>query len=809
MMETTTLQTPKTGRSRFSKALPAPPSFFERKSSLPSPPSLPSLPPQLPPLSLGLSGVSDTISSPIFQAPAPSRSQSRQVPSPAWTAPQTQTPRKVLPPIQAGPPRPPPKQVVGEAPSPSPMAATAKPLDSPLPPLPRKPSALPLMSIPRRPVAAPQPAALSPAPVSVSVPAQAPVSPITSSPSPVGSISSILSAYSNHSSESTPRSSTNSANDIGSAKGSYTTASPGEADKQSASTPGRNAQESPGSELRTPDKEDESLPPPPPLKDIRQETTRSAPARLVDQRPQDQGSQSPAATQAAPTTLANTLPQQDQLWRRRSLRSEKNLAVTELKLVSSHGSTAASTQLSSQGAPAPNVTPHLQDRPEPGTPGARTGAPPPRSTNAAFPGRNIRPAASRQQIAAPEGEDIMGQKVSNLAKDLAGRNHGNGSSPAAPRTTHDAPLPAPPAPAPAPTASPMKAISHMTVPHSVARLPTPEYEHSDVKSPIVERVVSPVSPASSPDIPSEPSPAIQRKPVKPVNDTESQLRQMVSSPSLAPKASNPALSARPTVGLPASPVAHRAAGQTQFPTRTSSRRRDERPSAVASRQDPAGPASIQVPKQREQQFKPFPDELRSVSEDGSIASDETVRPRGPGQATANNYSDTTLAEPLPEAVESEESELTDNPGAALFPRNWYKPSPVDDVMDARPLEPKHFRCLTNHRYMTANRQRYNPIACRTCGHRDRTSDCYICSACYLNICPSCTGALRRFRGNLEQLLGHIKEQNTAENTETSEATESAGSTESSENTKNKARPDSDTYVVPPTNPPLSFVIEVQ
>jgi hypothetical protein len=45
--------------------------------------------------------------------------------------------------------------------------------------------------------------------------------------------------------------------------------------------------------------------------------------------------------------------------------------------------------------------------------------------------------------------------------------------------------------------------------------------------------------------------------------------------------------------------------------------------------------------------------------------------------------------------------------------------------------------------MTANRQRHNPVACRTCGHVDRNAECYICSACALNVCSGCVAVLRR------------------------------------------------------------------
>ncbi|KAK1751736.1 hypothetical protein QBC47DRAFT_74889 [Echria macrotheca] len=721
-MESSTLRTPKTGRSRFSKALPAPPPSFTEPNSQTSLPSLPSLPLQLPPLSLGLSYART-------ESPRPS--------------PKPVEKEKLLPPIQAGPPLPPPKQLAKEA---SAMAAVSRPLDSPLPPLPKAP---PPMSIPRRPVASPKSAVL---------PTPAPVSP-TLSPSPVGSLSSLLSAYTNHSSESTPRSSTNSSNDLGSAKVLSSTLSPGEKPKD--------AQHIETVSSRIPVPEAQGLPPPPPLKDV----PRSNTPPVVPKPQTHQASQSPTATQPAPS-LANSSPPQDQLWRRRSQRSEKNLAVPELKLVVSHGSTAASSQTSSQvaqGDANPQSLPAApQSTVEASSPAAGSRIPLPRSANASLPGRNIRPVASRQQIVAQE---TMGQKSSNLAQDRQDSDVAKPVEPTAPR--------------PVPAVSPMKSMPNMASP--VVRLPTPDYESSDIKHPMVETIVSPVSPASSPELPSDATSSSS----KGATDAESQLRQAKSSPALIPK---PAFAGRPPVGLPASPAANRkrTPNQSQFPARTSSRVGEQyRPTAVSPRRDLAGPGVLPVPKQRDAQTQQAADAVRTVSENGSTASDETVKPRIAGIDAVSRSIDSVNNMPESNGLEAEESDHTDHPGAALFPRNWYKPLPADEILDARPLEDKHFRCLTRHRYMTAARQRVNPIACRTCGYKDRVAECYICSACHLNICGGCNTQLRRCKGDLDQLLTQLKEKDSSV----------------PEIAENTPRPDSETFAIPSSEPPLSFVIE--
>lgn len=788
------LQAPKTGRSRFSKALPAPPSFLDRKNSksksksdLPSlPPSLPSLPPQLPPLSLGL---------PSSPAPSAASAPRSRIESPRpWLAGE-----KLLPPINTGPPLPPPKPLVREA---SAMAATGspRPLDSPLP-------RLPLMSIPRRPVGVPahsvsvaSPTSPAPAPapaiISTLAPPEVASAPApalsTAPPSPAGSsgsYSSLLSAYSNHSSETTPRSSTNSANDLSSAKDSHSTVSPGQevsagsaksegpATGFSEASPARYAPEQELGGLRTTAEDKEELPPPPPLKD----TVHRTPTPPVERRSPDH---LPAATQS-PSTLVNSTSQPDQLWRRRSVRSEKNLAVPELRLAVSHGSTAASSQNEPQPEPSsagPQPPASLsQDQADSASPAAKSRLPLPRSANAALPGRNIRPVAS-QQVPAPQ-QDTMGQKASNIVSGVVGRHARNGS----PVRLSEKEKPLAPQASPS-FVKPMKSLPNIVPPATVVRLPTPEYDSNDFKGPLVETVVSPVSPASSPDLPAESQSYVTRKAV---GEGSSQVRHAKSTPTLVPKTSPPALPSPSSGGLSASPAVSRAPGA--FPARTTSKLGGSSP--LVGRREPAGPSNS-FPKQRDQQPRPIPSVTRTISEAGSTASDETVKPKfaAPG-AVHNNGSETPLS-PRLDTAEIEESDMTDNPGAALFPRYWYTPMPASEVLDARPLERKHFQCLTSHRYMTAARQRVNPIACRICKSKERYAECYICSACHLNICPGCNVKLRRSRGNLEQVLQQIQDQES----ETKYKPQA---------TKEMPRPDSETFAVPQTDPPLTFVIEAQ
>ena len=300
-------------------------------------------------------------------------------------------------------------------------------------------------------------------------------------------------------------------------------------------------------------------------------------------------------------------------------------------------------------------------------------------------------------------------------------------------------------------------------PLSAPRPPTPEYGVDDVQKPLPETVVSPLSPASSPDFPG--APKATTIPRKAVGAPGGQLRHAKSTPSLKSETSNPGLAAPPPpppppVGLPTSPAPDRERGANQvqpLSARTSSSSGDDgRPAAGVTPREPPPSADLHGSHRRdpwsrsptrERERKPTP-------ETGSI---DTLRPpfRRPDHGLAIEE-ELPLREPDPN-----QPDTTDNPGAALFPRNWYTPLPADTILDARPLTDRHFRCLTGHRYMTANRQRTNPIACRTCGHKDRNAECYICSACHLNVCSGCSGLLRRFRGDLRQVLQHVEERNKA------------------------------------------------
>lgn len=665
MGTSSTLQAPKMpGKSRFSKALPVPPS--------------------LPPLSLDdLPDFGRFESSPLpppppKEGPSPSRSEQKELP------------RAPIPQSETGPPPPPPPPPKKQewASTSSRETAMASTITSPvfpprLPPKSPAPGLLPSVSVPRRrPVAAPSVATPS-ASTPTSIPM--PTSP-GRTPSPAASISSLLSAYSNHTAESTPRSS----------------------DSCSVKSPTikESSQQQQQQQQQKRQQEADLAPPPPPLKDashlqIKTQTAQPAPSTHTA---------SPLKDSASPSSSPS---RQDKLWRRRSLKTDKHIAMPELNLVASNGPTV--NPVLHHGAPTSD--PPTQPLPPPPPPQFQPAQDPhSRSTNGGLPGRNIRPVIDSTEPALPQIQVNMGQEASRLKQKL--RSKKDQQSPQA-VVDHQTMSPA----------KSLASISPLSVQH---RLPTPDYGVHDVRSPQLDVVVSPISPALTPESPGEqqklpPPPPIPHRSLGP---PEHGLRHAKSSPNLAPKPSNSALNGR-LPGLPTSPA--------------------------PGRRDPAGFPDLYPPPppsasiyQREPRSRPqTPTWSKPISDTGS-----EVTVKATAASPRPEWLDYPIREHDPNAADE-----TENPGAALFPRNWYTPLGPDDVLDARPLQHKHFRCITNHRIMTAGKQKNNPIACRTCGHKDRNAECYICSSCHLNVCSGCTGLLRRAKGDLNAVLQAIEDKN--------------------------------------------------
>ncbi|KAL2188827.1 hypothetical protein L209DRAFT_741840 [Thermothelomyces heterothallicus CBS 203.75] len=676
------------------------------------------------------------------------------------------------------------------------MAAVAKPLDSPLPSLPPKLTGPPLRSIPRRPVAAPvtSTSALSPTPS----PAAASTNPL---PSPGGSISSLLSAYSDHTDDEPLSASADSPEGILDPKSDYSVVSPNldlQKGSAEAGSPTRGLPSLPSDQDaqkqeprgRVFEGDDKELPPPPPLKDSQRSLSRPrTPPDLQKQITQ------PSASTDAGSPSGKGSPQQGELWRRRSLKADKNLVVPDLKLVSSHGSTAASAQNSSQSSysgqsgletqPLPPPPPKSNREPSKPAPAQR---PPPRGANGGLPGRNIRPARSEEPAA--QGGGSMGQEGSRVKENLETVKRGrSGEEELSSQGT-------------GPAATLSSAASAAVSSASAARLPTPEHGVNDAHSPLPDTTVLPMSPASSPRPTGETKPIIR----KAVGAPGAQLRHAKSSQSLAPGPEGTGLGVRSPAALPMSPRpdVNQIQKQTQPPAPPGA---DNGKASSQAQILPVSPTPDRDQTSSQKHYIPYspPADQNKASAPAqpaapSLQSDEVARssPAAPTGASSGNtstqfaarqtLSQDPIREPIrPRAFSETESietvkprqrheiqpvlidsfpsadftstlggDHTDHPGAARFPRGWYTPLPADTIPDARPLTQRHYACLTQHRYMTANRQRTNPVACRTCGHKDRNAECYICSACYLNVCSGCVAVIRRCKGDLRAVLKEVE-----------------------------------------------------
>ena len=767
-METATLQIPKTtGRSRFSKALPTPPpAFAERSSSLASKPQ-----------------------QPLLQRLAAPR-------KPLPGAPSTTSRLNDL-----AAPLPPPKE--GSITATSPLASTVFSTesnsssasimasaaaiapkfsrDSPLPTLPPSTLGVPssLRSIARRPVGAP----ISPA-----------------QPSPVDSISSLLSAYTNQS-DSTQKSLAQT-NDSTSTKGSYLDAFPA---KQSGESSARTDVTSPpledlydlydtaptqeyGDGDRGIGPSREEAPPPPPMKDARQEAPRPRPPPESQVSKMASSFPVPGATSSPPRSN-NSPSSQPQIWRRRSLKSDKNLGIADLSLPSRYGSaaeptTTTSATTTSQNLPSKSLPPPPPQA-EPATSFVSTSNPSQttRILNS-LPGRNIRPTARKQSISDSQSEDMGGgflSKVEGIKTKLAERAKRNNVTeqpePESPSTTAGQKI----IPAPA-----------VNMPAAAARPPSPEYTQDEIYTPVLEQILSPVSPQSSPDFPpgqnnrenatvsqiqsseqygrQEQHSLLSSQPprlnvVVPTADFPvKQIEPMRSRPHLASNSqSGPRLSPAPSPlgpgpqaprGLPSSPAPSRgpSPAPNQFPARTTSRLKEsiiDEPSAAPAPAPqpvrdvpPKGPETVQKPSVSSVAPTMSRDAPRSWSESKGSATIPTPAPGVP----------ISSAPGLAKKEEApREAELIDHAGAAKFPRNWFSPAPEGYVMDAHPITNLQRGCRHPVMAECGRVQTHHPMACAACATK-AVVRFQVCSHCSLRTCQDCTRGLRACKGNIEKLL---------------------------------------------------------
>ncbi|KAK8088814.1 hypothetical protein PG997_003775 [Apiospora hydei] len=715
-MDTTSLQTPTTGRSRFSKALPAPPpglhdglhKSIPNTASTPGPfkiprklPSLPQLPPTTPP---------PTTTRTTTAAAFPPRKSSVGA---------RLNLTNVIPPLPALPP-----------------------LQKQLPTTPKKMNAIPRKAVGQQPAATTAASA---------VPELAPQGKDASTPRKLkrmSSISSILSAYSsasNGSQDSAHRSS----------QGSVATK-----DSEPSLSPERNPHED-----ELPDTNDQmengqmengqqkSLPPVPAMDTRRggsptlglpanprgglpatprsakavggeapssttpapansRNTPLTAPAtpRKTPPLPKPDSLETTSSTPYAPTSLQNTpsstkpynleaassspsaaANDTQPLWQRRASKSDASIKVPDLTLTVSHGST---------GPPVPPKSEASSTRPSPLPPTSSSG----------LPGRNIRPAPpppTRILASNKPDEDGEMKRLAASVKAVAKRVAGS-----------DAPKEeASKASAPSPIAGPSPGSA-------------PAHDGSMQKGGLVEkRSQDFVSPLSSPEV----RPSSQRG--------QQGAFQTAGRPSTAQNSDS-----------------RDQASQPQMPRDGQSMPHQRRDMSRSHEQQPASsPMGSNVSHQRsheqlDQQSKAPAKETASATVDelSPASTGQTPRrqlaPNGaPAPRTRPSLSmvgeEVSFTEPRP-LTDGQQSDLMS--AIMLFRRH---DKPIADeypVINAAPLRPCHLKCLNDHQGFLRTKNASHSIACATCHVEDREPR-FVCTTCSVRVCSRCRDLLEKHR----------------------------------------------------------------
>ncbi|KAK1980490.1 hypothetical protein LZ30DRAFT_689903 [Colletotrichum cereale] len=397
-------------------------------------------------------------------------------------------------------------------------------------------------------------------------------------------------------------------------------------------------------------------------------------------------------TVGSPTSVVSSSSPQRPLWRRRSVKSDRNIEVPQLRLEISHGSTAASQPNTAQ-SPYSATSPRTQQQ-------QQQQQLPPRSASG-LPGRNIRPVPSQNK--APE-TDSMGQEVSRLKGKISHLRDGQEGA--------------------------NRGASHSdTALSPTQRLPTPDYDKGDVKTHVVDSVVSPISPASSPEpardqASNEQKPPVPRKAVTAARN----LHAAQSLPQIRTDGPVTNSEAPPTIS------------------------RDFAVSPISpKRQNQLSPRSTSIQQhQQQQQQQQQPGQWQQPAREYAPYAPHAQGDRRPSSQDQR---------PQQEAVQYRELKVKDlppaDPRAAYFPTHGSEPLSPSTIHKALPLKESMLDCYVKHRTMDRTRNRNYALTCQTCGKAD-TEDRYKCQFCYVRMCGSCLQIFNSNRRDLKKLMAHLE-----------------------------------------------------
>lgn len=488
----------------------------------------------------------------------------------------------------------------------------------------------------------------------------------------------------------------------------------------------------------------DARPPTPPTKEIQRPMTPKSSKALPS---------IPSEHAKISSPMADQSPSQPQLWRRRSLKSDKPLTVPQLKLTSSHGSTAASAQ--EVGALQQDI--YSLPKPRPPFAGSALDSPILKGFQS-FPGRNIRPSPSNKTLPKNPRPEIMENPkpredqdgFSQYAQEVEDGYKASSSEAAAP------------------------ALSPR-----IQRPPTPEYDHGE--SPIDGNFPSMRSPAS----PASPvTPPTEGRPLSII--PEDIIRAVAAPapaapppsgplPSLPPRSSSrgpppPGSGSGPPLGLPRSPAPPgRSSPGAASPATHSPAAKSQ---AAASPAPPAADPPAAIPPAETVSKAPTMSSEASASVTKAAASLSPSHVKSssstsiPSIAISDDGDASTIkADPSPQPTHQDHEAIKQQQQQQLAPSS----SPEDDavgptvpaspgevnyfpaaeysrlffpgdIIPAPPIKASQLDCLAVHSRFVVSKNEHHPVACMTCKVEDNGPR-FSCSHCRVRICSSCREAL--------------------------------------------------------------------
>ncbi|KAL7937641.1 hypothetical protein V8C35DRAFT_293074 [Trichoderma chlorosporum] len=582
-------------------------------------------------------------------------------------------------------------QISIEAPSLSPSSSVSASLQSP--PL----SGRSMMSIPRKPIATLQ--------------LPAPTTQFLAQPSPTFSLSSILMAYMEDG-DDVQQSADDKAQEVAVSGSEKPVAAPARAPTAtgiggSGSLPARpNA--GMGHSQRPADR---TLPnPPPPPK---------------DDKPTPPRPDSPELT--APS------PPRPEIWKRRPHMSQASRELPGLKLDFSHGSTA-DTQLPDAAEPE-SISETASDTAK----AAAQRAPP---FAGGLPGRNIRPSLTTKDQ-PPPATQAMGSETSKL-KQIKDRLGSQRSESISGSSSTKAGFPVAPA---------------------ARRPPTPEYQKEEVKESAVEPFISPVSPASSPEAPRGASPDFSKGlPPKPsdvglasaTTSTTTSTQKPISRKALPTSPSQDLTAVKNSFRPPSDAIStgtsSQAAVSSTLPKDDNAPTTVTVPVASPPKEDASADPRVSggtnaVQPQPQSQPAVLRVEAPQILKPQRSEPQATADPRllqSETQGLLYRGRDGTLYAEM--KIDGEP-----HPKAAYFPAQTYPSLPRDGIVRARPLNDSHYNCFQQHRSMARRSNRNCPLTCQACDRAD-IEDRWVCAFCHLRICDACYRKLGSYQRDLRRLV---------------------------------------------------------